>query len=224
MKFGEGKKLKNGNVGVNTQELEVSLSKLSENESIKIRLVGEVLPNYRYWVVTRDGKKLPKITPFFDRETESISSEDPLLGNAQKDFFYTCNCIVRGTSTPEMKILILKSTVYQYLYSLALDDEYGDPADPETGYDIVITKERTGPKPMNIKYNCRPGRGSTPLTPEEKELGLHNLEELYNPGTKEDYITWVKENTTVLDAKMLEEAQTYGSENSNVNKDEDIPF
>jgi len=222
MKFGEGKKLKNGDFGPNTQDLEINLSKLQEGESIKIRLVGEVLPNYRYWVTTRDGKKKPKLTPFFNRETESISSEDPLLGNAQKEFFYVCNCLVRGNGSPEMKILILKSTVYQYLYSLALDDEYGDPADPVTGYDIVITKERTGPKPMNVKYNCRPGRGSTPLTPEEQALELYNLEELYNPGTKSDYVAWVKENTAYLDTEMLNEA--YGQPDANVKPESDIPF
>jgi len=218
MKFGEGRKPKSNDFGPNTQDLELNLSKLQENGSIKIRLVGEVLPNWRYWVTTRDGKKKPKITPFFDRETEVISSDDPLLGNAQKEFFYTCNCLVRGNGAPEMKILILKSSIYQYLYSLALDEEYGDPADPITGYDIVITKERTGSKPMNVKYNCRPGRGSTPLTPEEQALELHNLEKLYNPGTKEDYITWIKENTTVLDGQMMAEAE------GNTSREEDIPF
>lgn len=216
MKFGEGRKPKKGG-GVSTRDMEINLSRIKEGESIKIRLIGEVLPNYRYWVATRDGKRRPKLTPYFDRETENISCEDPLLGNGDKEFFYTCNCLVRDGGTSEVKILILKNTVYQYLYSLALDDEYGDPCDPENGYDIVITKERTGPQPMNIKYNCRPGRGVSKLTPEEQALELHNLGELYNPGTKEDYVAWIKENTTILDSEMLNSVDGNGVE-------EDIPY
>jgi hypothetical protein len=73
-----------------------------------------------------------------------------------------------------------------------------------------------------VKYNCRPGRGSTPLTPEEQTLELYNLEELYNPGTKNDYVAWVKENTAYLDTEMLNEA--YGQPDANVKPEGDIPF
>jgi hypothetical protein len=213
--FGAGKEIKAGS-GVNTQELEINLSKLAPGEKIKVRLLGEVEPNYRFWVATRDGKKKPKITPFFNKETESFDSGDLLLGNGQKEFFYTVNCIDRNTG--ELKILLLKTTVYRYLYSLAIDEDYGNPADPENGYDINITKERTGPQPQNVKYNVSPSLKQTPLTDEEKALELHDLASIYNPGTKEDYIQWVKENTTVWEDIFK------GTEETKPNPEEDIPF
>jgi len=167
VKFGQGKEYKAGS-GKNMSEIEINLSKLSDGEKVKLRLVGDVCPNYRYWVQTRDGKKKPKLTPFFDRETENMKSGDPLLGNAQKEFFYTVNCIDR--SDGKVKILIMKQTVYRYLYSLACDPDYGDPADALNGYDLHIVKERTGPQPQNVKYNVSPALKLTPLTDEERNL------------------------------------------------------
>ena len=196
--FGAGKEIKAG-TGKNMSDIEINLSKLKDGEKVKLRVVGDVMPNYRYWVKTRDGKKKPRLTPFFDREIESINSADPLLGAGQKEFFYTVNCIDR--SDGKMKILILKTTVYRYLYSLAVDPDYGNCADSTTGFDINIVKERTGPQAQNVKYNVSPSLKLTPLTDEEQAIELHNLEDLYNPGTEEDYLVWIRENTTVLDVE-----------------------
>jgi hypothetical protein len=215
--FGAGKEIKAGG-GINTRDLEINLSKLAPGEKIKVRLVGDVEPNFRFWTTTREGKKKPKLTPFFNKETESFDSGDPLLGQAQKEFFYTVNCIDR--SSGELKILILKTTVYRYLYSLATDDDYGNPADPVGGYDINITKEKTGPQAQNVKYNCSPSLKQTPLTDQEKELKLHDLASVYDPGTKEEYLQWVKENTTYLDDDV-----PYGDVgDKGHDKDDDIPF
>ena len=212
IKFGEGRELKAG-TGKNMSDIEISLSKLKDGEKVKLRLIGDILPNYRYWVKCRDGKKKPRLTPFFDRETENINAGDPLLGAGQKEFFYTVNCIDR--SDGKMKILILKTTVYRYLYSLAVDPDYGNCADSTTGFDINIVKERTGPQPQNVKYNVSPSLKLTPLSEEEKAMELHNLEEAYEPGTEEDYLVWVRENTVALDNDVPDPGH---------GRDEDIPF
>ena len=45
----------------------------------KIRLIGDVMPRYCYWVVTTEGKKMPVECLGFSRETESFdnSAQDP---------------------------------------------------------------------------------------------------------------------------------------------------
>ena len=212
IKFGEGKEIKVG-AGRNMSDVEINLSKLKDGEKAKLRLVGEIMPNYRYWVKTRDGKKKPKLTPFFDRDTENLKAGDPLAGVGQKEFFYTVNCIDRSDN--KMKILILKTTVYRYLYSLAVDPDYGNCADSTTGFDINIVKERTGPQPQNVKYNVSPSLKLTPLSEEEQAMELHNLEEIYDPGTDADYTNWVTENTTVFDNIDT---------NTSATGTEDIPF
>ena len=217
IQLGKGKVISKG--GQNTQGLEIALSKLGDGESIRIRLVGDVEPNYRYWASCTNGKQKPVITPFFDKETEVLSSNDPLLGDARKEFFYTINAIDRATN--EMKILILKMTIYRTLVSFAMDEEYGNPADENSGYDIIITKERTGPKPMNVKYEIRAGRDTAPLTDAEKAMELHKLDELYAAPTEAEYMEWIKINTDILNV-----VSTPAPENDTVNTstEDDIPF
>ena len=213
IKLGAGKEFKGGS-GKNMSELEINLSKLQDGGKAKLRLIGEIEPNFRFWVGTRDGKKKPILTPFFNKDTENFDPGDPLLGNAQKEFFYTVNCIDR--SDGKVKILILKTTVYRYLYSLANDPDYGDCTDPDSGFDLNIIKERTGPQPQNVKYNVSPSLKMTPLTDDEKVLELHNLGELYCPKSEGEYITWIKENTTILD-REIDGDSGHGTE-------DDVPF
>ena len=222
IKLGQGKVISKG--GQSTQGLEIALSKLNDGDSIRVRLVGEVEPNYRYWVPCTNGKSKPIITPFFDKENEVLSSKDPLLGEGRKEFFYTMNAIVRSgsdTVPDEMKVLILKTTIYRSLVSLAMDEEYGDPTDVVTGYDIIITKERTGPKPMNVKYEVRAGRVATPLDDFEKGLEQHKLSELYKAPEESDYIEWISMNTDLLNVAA---SPTDVNVPSNSSADDDIPF
>lgn len=213
IKLGEGKKVTNEKFAPNMREHEINLSKDCENGPVRLRLVGDVHPAFRYWVKTIDGKNRTVITPYFNSETEEWEPGDPLqnYNDARREFFYTINCIDRATNT--MRILIIKKTIYQFIYSIATDPDYGNPADPENGYDIVISKEKTGPLPMNVKYSVLPGRNTTALTEEEKAMELFDLDEIYAPMSKDDYTEWVQKNTFALSA------------NTEINEDEeDIPY
>lgn len=175
---------------------EIRLSELKDGASLTVRLVGEVHPAYRYWVTDKSGNYLPIIASGFSSFSEEWDNVDndilyKNLGSSKPrlEFYYTINCIDRADGT--VKILPLKTTIYNALIDLANNPNYGDPGDIEEGYDITITKEKTGPKPMNVKYNILPGRHNTPLTEEEKEMELYNLEELIRP--KENYDEYVKE-------------------------------
>jgi len=224
--FGTGKKASTGvNFGPNMKEHEIKLSKACNGGPLRLRLIGEVQPAYRYWVTTTTGDKRTVITPYFDQEAEEWVKGDPLASypDARKEFYYTINCIDRADQ--KMKILLLKASIYNYLHSLAQNPDYGNPADPEHGYDIIITKESTGPLPKNVKYTVTPGRNNTPLTEEEKKMELFNLEEAYAPLSKEDYERWIVENTYALVNQANTTANT-GAANEQVSTllEDDIPF
>jgi len=219
IRLGKGKPVVKG--GKNTQGLEISLSKLEDGGSIRLRLVGEVEPNYRYWTQCTNGKAKPIITPFFDQETEVLSSKDPLMGVGRKEFFYTINAIDRATS--EMKILILKTGIYRSLTSFALDEEYGDPTDEKLGYDVTITKESTGPKPINVKYDLRPSPKTSPLTDSEKAMTQHVLSEVYAAPEEAEYMEWIKINTDILNV-VPDGPVAPADTPANSTEKEDIPF
>jgi hypothetical protein len=187
--------------GVQTsQKKEVERIKL--DGTVKFRLVGDVLPRYVYWVVTTEGKKFPVECLEFIRDTEKLdpTQKNPFSEIPQEiykdkpQFAYVCNVIDRADG--KVKLLDLKSTVYKQIIALAQDPEYGNPADPVTGYDISIKKEKTGNLPQNVKYTCTPRPGTKPLTEEEKALQLYDLGVMFKRPTYLEQKEWLIKNTT----------------------------
>jgi len=190
-----------GNATVNR----FNLSKdIPVGSSKKLRLIGDLIPMYVYWVDTEEGRRTAECLSF-DRDTQSfIGAENDILVGKLNDngepltfsFAYTTQCIDRTDGV--VKVLELKKTVYSDILALASDPEYGDPADPDTGYDISISKESTGPLPINIKYKSMPTRTNSPLTKEERDLELYDLDVLCKRPTPEEQATWLSENTDYL--------------------------
>ena len=168
----------------------------------KIRLVGNVLPRYVYWIVTNEGKKRPIECISFDRESESFngSRQDPMqeidssIYSEKPVFAYVCNAIDR--SDGQVKLVDLKKTIYNSIIDLAKNPEYGNPAHPDSGYDVTIKKEKTGPLAQNVKYHVTPGRNSSPLTEEEKAMELFELDTIFKTQTYEEQKKWLIENTS----------------------------
>jgi len=87
----------------------------------KIRLIGEVMPRYVYWVVTTEGKKMPVECLRFDRQKETFneSNKDPMTEIDEEiyadkpQFAYVCNVIDRADN--KIKIFDLRSTIYKQL-------------------------------------------------------------------------------------------------------------
>jgi len=180
---------------------EVERLKIPVNGSVVVRLVGNVLPRYVYWVTTSEGKRMPQECLEFDRQTEAFKPEAPNpfkeigeeIFNDKAQFAYICNVIDREDG--KVKLLDLKRTIYGGVCEYARNPEYGNPADEVKGYDITIKKDKTGPLPQNVKYSIMPGRESKPLTDEEKELELYDLEKMYVRPTYDDQKTWLIQNT-----------------------------
>lgn len=177
----------------------------------KLRLTGEVLPRYVYWVVTTEGKKMPVECLRFDRQKESFndSIKDPMkeideeIYSEKPQFAYVCNVIDR--SDGKVKIFDLRSTIYKQIVDYATNPDYGNPADDDTGYDITIKKEKTGPLPQNVKYSVIPARNNSSLTEVEKKTELFELDKIYKRQTYEEQKEWLLKNTSYFSGESSDE-------------------
>jgi hypothetical protein len=185
---------------------------------VKIRLVGEVHPRYVYWVTTNEGKKMPVECLGFDREEEVMkdSLKDPMkevspeIFSEKPQFAYVCNVIDRASKS--IKIFDLRATIYGQIVDYAANPEYGNPSDETKGYDLTIKKEKTGPKPQNVKYTVIPSRSSIALTAEDKELELFELDKIYKRQTYAEQKEWLLKNTAYFAGEVSDEfvAETAG--------------
>ena len=134
----------------------------------KMRIVGDILARYVYWINGENGKNIPMECLSFDRNAERFN-------NVEKDWVreyypdlkcgwsYATQCIDNG----EVKVVNLKKKLWEQIITAA--EDLGDPTDPETGWDICFKRVKTGPLPYNVEYQlqalkCKPRA----LTDEEK--------------------------------------------------------
>lgn len=99
-------------------------------------------------------------------------------------------CIVlddKGQKVDEEKgvtLVQLTSGLYQELIDLYLDDEeWGDMTDPESGYDIKLT--RTGSGMMDTEYSCKPCKNTALPKKYNKEIDLEEMVKSIIPSYEE---------------------------------------
>jgi hypothetical protein len=174
----------------------------------QVRLVGNIVPRYVYWVTTREGSKRSIECLSFNRETQAFdpSLKDPmkeipkeLYGAKQGEapqFGYVTHLIDRKDG--KLKLFDpIKKTVFDKIVALASKPAFGDPADNVSGYDITITKRQKGPLAQNVEYDAVPSdRATSPLTKEELEMKLYDLDKLLKRPTYDEQKKWLMENTT----------------------------
>ena len=98
----------------------------------KVRLIGDVMPRYCYWVVTKEGKKMPVECLQFSRENESFdnSAQDPFkeldeaIYSDKPQFSYVCNVIDRADG--QIKLFDLRATIYSQIVDYANNPDYGN--------------------------------------------------------------------------------------------------
>ena len=134
----------------------------------KMRIVGDILARYVYWINGENGKNIPMECLSFDRNSERFN-------NVEKDWVreyypdlkcgwsYATQCIDNG----EVKVVNLKKKLWEQIITAA--EDLGDPTDPDTGWDICFKRVKTGPLPYNVEYQlqalkCKPRA----LTDEER--------------------------------------------------------
>ena len=125
----------------------------------RVRLVGDILARYVYWIKGENNKNLPFECLAFNRENETFDNSET---DHVKEFYpdlkctwaYAMQCIANpGTDNPELRILNLKKKLFKQILDVV--EELGDPTDPDNGYDIIFTKQKTGPLPINVEYTLK---------------------------------------------------------------------
>jgi len=193
-----------------SQRKEIERLSLSIGDT-KVRLIGDVMPRYCYWVVTTEGKKMPIECLSFSRETESFdnNAQDPFkeidtaIYSDKPQFSYVCNVIDRTDG--KIKLFDLRATIYSQIVDYASNPEYGNPADPVKGYDLTVKKEKTGPLPQNVKYTVVPARSNIALTEDEQKLELFELDRIYKRQTYDEQKEWLLQNTAFFSAEAGDE-------------------
>lgn len=135
-----------------------------------VRLVGDVLARYVYWVQGTNNKNIPLECLSFDRNKEAFTNKEKdwvreFHPDLKCGWAYAMQCIHDG----KVKVINLKKKLWEQIITAA--EDLGDPTDPETGWDVRFKRVKTGPHVYNVEYQlqvlkCKP----RPLTEEERAL------------------------------------------------------
>jgi len=157
-----------------------------------VRLFGGVLPRYVYWLKGTNNKDIPVECLAFDREEERFNNKEvdhvnSYFPEAKCSWSYSVNCI--DPRDGKAKVLNLKKKLFEQIITAA--EDLGDPTDPDTGWDVVFKKTKTGPLPFNVEYTlkalaCKPRK----LTEAERDLiaAEKSIDEKYPRAKPEDVL------------------------------------
>lgn len=146
----------------------------------KIRLVGDVLARYVYWLKGENDKNIPFECLSFDRNEERFNNKEKdwireYYPDLKCGWSYAMQCIDDG----QVKVINLKKKLWEQILTAA--EDLGDPTDAESGWDICFKRVKTGPLPYNVEYQlqalkCKP----RPLSEEEISAieGLKSMDDV----------------------------------------------
>lgn len=142
-----------------------------DNEN-RVRIFGDILPRYVYWVKGTNNKDIPIECLAFSREKEKFDNLETdhvpkFYPDLKCSWSYAVKCI--DPTDGKAKVLNLKKKLFEQIITAA--EDLGDPTDPETGWDIVFKRTKTGPLTFNVSYDlmvlkCKP----RPLTEDERAV------------------------------------------------------
>ena len=201
----------------------------------KLRMVGDILARYVYWVPF-NGKKIPVECLAFDREEEKFNNKEK---DHVQDYFpditcgwnYAVKCI--DLKTGKVVALNLKKKLFEQILSNI--DDLGDPTDPVEGYDIIFEKKKTGNEVFNVEYTLSVVKcmkaGKRPLTDEEiaAVAAVPTIDEDYPRPTPAEVKATLDRAVKGDDDSSTEETQDEAAkeavnELSDNDLDDDIPF
>ena len=144
-----------------------------KNGDNSVRIFGELLPRYIYWVKGENDKNIPMECLSFDRNAEKfMNSEKDWVREYYPDlkcgWSYSIQCIDLGDG--KVKVLNLKKKLMDQI--LVAAEDLGDPTDQEAGWDIHFKRTKTGPNVYDVEYQLQTlkcQKGIRALTDSEKE-------------------------------------------------------
>jgi len=126
----------------------------------KVRLVGDVLARYVYWLKGENEKNIPFECLSFDRNEERFNNKEKdwvreYYPDLKCGWSYAMQCLDDG----KVKVINLKKKLWEQILTAA--EDLGDPTNPEAGWDICFKRVKTGPLPYNVEYQlqalkCKP--------------------------------------------------------------------
>ena len=179
--------IKFGNIEGKAKKSSVDAYTYKEGDN-KIRMVGDVLPRYVYWLTTADGKRVPMECLGFDRDKEQFTNIEKdwvrhYFPDLKCSWAYAVQCVDKDN---KVKVLNLKKKLFESVMVAA--EDLGDPTDIETGWALCFKKQKTGPLPFNVEYTlqvlkCKP----EPLNAEQLEAiaELPNIDDVISRPTSE---------------------------------------
>jgi|TARA_R110002110_G_scaffold42549_14_gene133415 hypothetical protein len=173
-----------------------------------VRLVGDILPRYVYWVTGDNNKNIPMECLSFNRNSETFDNVETdwvrkFHPEKKCGWAYAIQCVHNG----EVKILNLKKKLLEQVMLAA--DDLGDPTDNDTGWDINFKRVKTGPNIYNVEYQLQALKCKVrALSKDEEKLidGLKSMEELLPRPTAESQKEFL-ENVGRSSAEVPAEAE-----------------
>jgi hypothetical protein len=137
----------------------------------QIRIVGSVVPGYKYWLKTRDDTPVPMDCLGFNRETEQFDNKTEDMVRKyfpEKKCSWAYQSFVIDRKDGKVKLFDHKKKLFEAILDAA-KKKLGDPTDPEKGWDVIFTRTRTGPLPYNVEYRLEIFElENSPLSDEDK--------------------------------------------------------
>mgnify|MGYP001191150888 FL=1 len=179
------------------------------NGDNKMRLCGDILARYVYWIKGQNDKNIPMECLSFDRNTESFNNKEKdwvreYYPDLKCGWSYATQCIDNG----EIKVVNLKKKLWEQIITAA--EDLGDPTDPDTGWDICFKKVKTGPLPYNVEYQlqalkCKPSS----LSEDDKALleDLKSMDDVMprpTPDAQKELLDRIREASTTEVDETLE--------------------
>ena len=144
-----------------------------------VRMVGDILPRYVYWIKGENAKNIPMECLSFNRSTETFD-------NKEKDWVktyhpemkcgwsYAIQCI--DPKDGQVKVLNLKKKLLEQVMLAA--EDLGDPTDTETGWDLHFNRKKTGPMAFNVEYQLQVLRCKVRALSEDEKASIAELKSI----------------------------------------------
>ena len=164
-------------MGIKFNDAQGKAKKLANSYEYKegennLRLFGEIMPRYIYWLKDKKNQDIPMECLSFDRKEERFTNIEK---DWVKEYFPDKKCgwayVIQGIDLAKGEVVLvnLKKKLFEQIKTAA--EDLGDPTDIEKGWDITFKRQKTGPAAFNVEYTLQVLRcKNRALTPEEKEL------------------------------------------------------
>lgn len=149
-----------------------------------VRLFGDLLPRYIYWVKGENDKNIPVECLAFDRKLEKFTNREEdwvakYFPDIKAAWAYSIMCV--DPSDGKAKVFNLKKKLMDQILEAAKD--LGDPCDLENGWDVHFTRKKTGPNVFNVEYTlnqikCMKNKGAATDAQVAAITGATSIDEL----------------------------------------------